>query len=135
MSLKITQAICNQLVALAKQSSPIEAGGYLAAKEGMVVAVYALTNVERSEEHFSFDPKEQFAALRESRAKGLELCAVFHSHPTSPARPSAEDIALAYDPNMLYVIVSLAEGREDIKAFRIKNQKVFPEPLELVKDG
>ena len=119
----------------AKKEAPLEACGYLAAKNGMIAALYALTNIDKSGEHFSFDPKEQFAALRDARTKGLEICAVYHSHPASPARPSEEDIKLAHDPQMLYVIVSLAQEREEVKAFRIKNKSVEPVALEVIDNA
>ena len=119
----------------AKKEAPLEACGYLAAKNGMIAALYALTNIDKSGEHFSFDPKEQFAALRDARTKGLEICAVYHSHPASPARPSEEDIKLAHDPQMLYVIVSLAQEREDVRAFRIKNKSVEPVALEVIDNA
>ena len=119
----------------AKKEAPLEACGYLAAKDGMIAALYALTNIDKSGEHFSFDPKEQFAAVRDARTKGLEICAVYHSHPASPARPSEEDIKLAHDPQMLYLIVSLAQEREDVRAFRIKNKSVEPVALEVIDNA
>lgn len=132
--MKITKEIVERLVSHAKKEAPVEACGYLAAQDGTIVAAYELTNTDRSQEHFSFSPEEQFTTMRDARAKGLEICVVYHSHPATPARPSAEDIALAYDPKILYVIVSLAGGREEIKAFKIIDQKVTPETLELVND-
>ena len=56
-----------------------------------------------------------------SREMGIDLIAVYHSHPKSPARMSKEDIKLAYDPNVSYVIVSLMNNSEDIKSFTIKD--------------
>ncbi|MEC9236446.1 MAG: SIS domain-containing protein, partial [Pseudomonadota bacterium] len=38
--------------------------------------------------------KEQFKVLKESRAAGLQLLSVYHSHPESPARLSLEDLRL-----------------------------------------
>jgi len=132
--MKIKKSIIGELLNHAKVESPVEACGYLAARDGVIKDFYRLTNVDRSGEHFSFDPKEQFAALKDARAKGLKICAVYHSHPKSPARPSLEDIKLAYDPDMLYVIVSLDAGREDVKAFDIKHRRVEPVELEVVSD-
>jgi len=82
---------------------------------------YGLTNIDNSPEHFSFDPKEQFATVKDARSKGLQLLANFHSHPETPARPSQEDIRLAFDPNILYFIISFAAEKPDIKAFKIVN--------------
>lgn len=132
--MKILERVIRQLVLEAKKASPIEACGYLAAKNGVIIYACALTNVDASSEHFSFDPKEQFAALKDIRSKGLEICAVYHSHPASPARPSPEDIKLAYDPHMLYVIVSLAGDKEEVGAFKITNQEAQAVSLEAVVD-
>ena len=131
---KIIKSVITEMVNHAKKESPLEACGYLCAARGVVVASYALTNIDKSNEHFSFDPKEQFSVVKDARAKGLEICAVYHSHPASPARPSLEDIKLAHDPNVSYVIVSLADGQEEVKAFSIKNNVVAPIDLEVIDD-
>jgi len=133
-AVKILERVIRQLVLEAKKESPVEACGYLAAKNGVITYAYALTNIDASSEHFSFDPKEQFAALRNIRLRGLEICAAYHSHPASPAWPSLEDIKLAHDPGMLYVIISLVENKEDVRAFKIINQKAQAVSLEVVVD-
>lgn len=132
--MKIKGRIIEEIMLHAKREAPVEACGYLANKDGIIVRHYELTNMDQSNEHFSFDPKEQFAAVRDARTNGLEICAVYHSHPHTPARPSQEDIKLAFDPELSYVIVSLADCREDVKSFRIRNTKVEPENLEIVDD-
>ena len=130
--MKIKRETLAKIVNHAQKIAPIEACGYLAAKDGIVNKHYELTNIDQSEVHFSFDPKEQFAAIKDARAQGLEVVAVYHSHPASPARPSGEDIRLAYDPNISYVIVSLANGQEDVKSFKIKNSQVSSETIEIL---
>jgi proteasome lid subunit RPN8/RPN11 len=130
--MKIKRNIISQIIEHAKRDAPVEACGYLAAKDGIVSRYYDLTNIDHSQEHFSFDPKEQFAVVKDARAKGYEVCAVYHSHPATPARPSVEDIKLAYDPGISYVIVSLAGGKEDVKSFKIAGGKAEREDLEIV---
>jgi len=112
--------------------APIEACGYLSLKDGVLAGIHELTNCDNSPEHFSCDPQEQFAAIKRARARGVSLEAVYHSHPASPARPSAEDIRLAHDAQKLYVIVSLADGRDEVRAFWIKGGRVIEEALEVV---
>lgn len=120
----------------AKKDAPIEACGYLAERQdGVITAYYPLFNVDRTSEHFSFDPKEQFAAMRDARSKGLNLRAVYHSHPHTPAWPSEEDKKLAYDSGMSYVIVSLAYDREDVKAFKIDAEAAREIVMEIIDDG
>lgn len=131
--MKIKKDIIKKIIAHAKQGAPIEMCGYLAGQDNVVNKHYELTNVDNSEDHFTFDPQEQFATIKDARANGLDVCAVYHSHPVTPARPSQEDIRLAYDPNISYVIVSLADGGEDVKSFKIKDAQVTPEDIEIVE--
>ena len=130
--LKIKQEIIDRIAEHGRQEAPLEACGYLAEKDGLVCRHFELTNIDRSPIHYSMDPAEQFATVRDCRAQGLAIKAVYHSHPETPARPSAEDIKLAYDPSLSYVIVSLAEPVPTIKSFIIKNGAVQQEPLEII---
>ena len=130
--LRIPQQIISDLFEHAKTGLPEEVCGYLAGTGREVTRQFRLTNIDHSNEHFSFDPKEQFQVVREARNAGLEILANYHSHPETPARPSQEDIRLAYDPNISYVIVSLAAELPDIKSFRIKNGEVEKEEIQIV---
>lgn len=129
--MKMTQQVFNELIAHALKEAPIEACGYLAEKDDVVSMSLPLTNIDAAADHFSMDPKEQFESIRRIRIDGMKLCAVYHSHPATLARPSPEDIRLAFDPNLSYVIVSLLDGRT-VKSFRIKNGVVYPEEITIV---
>jgi proteasome lid subunit RPN8/RPN11 len=129
--IRIPDAIFAQMVAAAKREAPDEACGYLAGHETTAEKFIELTNADHSPEHFTLDPKEQFAALKTARADGMKLFAIWHSHPASPARPSLEDIRLAFDPDIVYVILSLAAEAPYAKAFRIRKGEVTNVELEL----
>lgn len=131
--IKIKNDVYNMIVQHAEKDSPIEACGYLAGKDNVVSKHYELTNIDNSSEHYSLDPKEQFQIIRNARSDGLEILAVYHSHPKTPARMSQEDIKLAYDPHISYVIISLADG-VDIKSFKIKNNNSEIEQLEVINE-
>jgi proteasome lid subunit RPN8/RPN11 len=122
--IEIPQHILDAIVAQAKAELPNEACGLLAGAGDTVRRHYPLINTDHSPEHFSFDPKEQFITLKEARKEGWKIIANYHSHPSTPARPSDEDIRLAYDPNIVYVIVSLAGDLPSVKAFSIVNRVV-----------
>lgn len=128
--MRIRKEILDEIKEHAKGSFPIEACGYLASKDGILGDIYKMTNVDNSTDHFSFDPQEQINVYLDSKSKGLRLDAVYHSHPYTPARPSQEDIKLAYDPNISYVIASLSEEEIVIKSFRIVNGEVTQEEIE-----
>jgi proteasome lid subunit RPN8/RPN11 len=65
-------------------------------------------------------PEDQFKVISEIRKKGWILLGNFHSHPATPSRPSAEDIRLAFDPSLSYVIISLQDTQPVLKSFRIR---------------
>ena len=132
--LKIDQEIIDKLIAHGRNEAPLEACGYLAEKDGVICQYFELTNIDKSPIHFSMDPAEQFAAAKICRNQGLKIRAVYHTHPETPARPSDEDIKLAYDQSLSYVIVSLAEAKPSIKSFIIQKGVVEPEPLEILID-
>ena len=107
---------------------PNESCGLLAGikenEEITVTRVYLLTNLDASREHFSMDPKEQLAALKDARANGYKIIGNFHSHPESPSRPSEEDKRLAFDPNIEYLILSLMDAENPVlKAFGVDKEK------------
>ncbi len=121
----ITESAYQSILAQAQKDAPVESCGYLLGPDKETATEnYPMTNIDHSEEHFSFDPKEQFAAIKYARQQGLKIVGNWHSHPASPSRPSEEDKRLAYDPNILYFILSLAEEKPVLNAFRIAEGEV-----------
>jgi [CysO sulfur-carrier protein]-S-L-cysteine hydrolase len=127
--MKITKAVIEMILIHAKKDAPIETCGFLMGPEGFITHSLEITNMEQRPDHFTFDPKEQFAAYRTVKELGIEIIGAYHSHPATPAQPSEEDIRLAFDPKLLYMIVSLADDVESVKAFYIRNGNVEEEPL------
>lgn len=131
--MKITTSVLRSITEHAIRELPLEACGYLAQENDIVTKHYELRNLDHRSDHFTMDHKEQFAAVRDMRANGLKLAAVYHSHPETPARPSQEDIRLANDPDISYVIISLADqGKTVIKSFKIRKGTVSFEQIKAV---
>lgn len=128
--MEIINDVLLQIIERARLDAPIEACGYLLGRDDTVLENYQMTNVDNSSEHFMLDPREQFAALRYARANNLKIMANWHSHPASPARPSAEDLRLANDPNIRYAILSLFEGVH-LNSFRIINGTIVDKQVHL----
>jgi proteasome lid subunit RPN8/RPN11 len=62
------------------------------------------------------------------------MLAIYHSHPETPARPSAEDIRLALTPNVVYVIVSLLNiNGSAVKGFSIAGTNVTEVPIKILE--
>jgi [CysO sulfur-carrier protein]-S-L-cysteine hydrolase len=119
--LQLPKHIYDGIIEQAQRELPNEACGLLVGLDDEVKQQFPLTNIDHSPEHFSFDPAEQFNVMRAARAEGYKIVANYHSHTETPSLPSEEDIRLAYDPNILYLIVSLAAEVPTLKAFRIVN--------------
>lgn len=118
--LSIPKEILELVVAHAQEGFPLEVCGILGGNGDAVSSHHPMTNTDASNDHFMMDPKEQFAVVKALRAKGEEMLVIYHSHPESPARPSAEDIRLALTPNVCHLIVSLQDRNNPVaKAFRI----------------
>ena len=138
--MKIPLNIIEELIVQAEKDAPDESCGYLLGTispstgggqgEALVTENYWMENIDHSSEHFSFAPKDQFAALRYAREHGLKILANWHSHPASPSRPSQEDIRLANDPSIRYAILSLHDGIH-LNSFKILNGEVVDKEVHL----
>jgi proteasome lid subunit RPN8/RPN11 len=131
-TLKFPRHIYDELISHARAGFPLEVCGILGGQGETIARLWRMTNSDASNEHFSMLPKEQFAVAKEMRGDGLEMLAVYHSHPESPARPSSEDIRLAHTPGISHVIVSLLNPEEPVlKSFKISAGAVTPGEVEI----
>jgi proteasome lid subunit RPN8/RPN11 len=128
--LTIPQSLFRELVDHARKQAPIEACGILGGRGDHVEVFHPMINTDNSADHFLMDPGEQFKVVRALRAAGQRMLAIHHSHPASPARPSAEDIRLALTPDVLYTILSLQDANAPVlKAFSVDDGVVVEHPL------
>lgn len=109
----ITAEAYASILEQAQKDAPIESCGYALGEieeDGtpLITYNYPIENIDHAEEHFTMDPRQQFAAIKYARANKLKVIGNWHSHPASPSRPSEEDKRLALDPNIMYLIMSLA---------------------------
>ncbi len=130
--LKIKKNVYDDMINHAKEGFPLEVCGYLGEKDGIVSRIRKMKNTDESNEHFTFDPAEQFKVIRNFRDDDYKAVVVYHSHPETPSRPSKEDIRLAYDPDVSYIIVSLADSTAVVKSFRIENSNMTLEDIEII---
>lgn len=125
-----------EIVDHAHQGRPNEICGLIASHDGRPVKLYRTTNNDsRPRVRYNVDPLELLNALREMEDRGWKLMAIYHSHPMGEAYPSGTDIGLAYYPDAVYLIVSLADEQPVVRAFRILNGQVTEEDLEIVDEG
>jgi proteasome lid subunit RPN8/RPN11 len=127
MTVTINKNDYERILAHARENLPEEACGLIAGidrEDGVreIKKVYLLTNIDHTNEHFSIDPKDQLASIKDMRAEGFKPLGNWHSHPESPSRPSEEDKRLANDSNASYLILSLEEADNPVlNAFHVES--------------
>ncbi len=128
--LELSRDQAKALITHAQEEAPNECCGLLAGRNGRVERVYPGTNVDHSPYTYLMDPKEQLAAFKDMEAAGLDLVGIYHSHTHTAAYPSRTDVAKAFYPDALYVIVSLAKrDAPDIRAFRVADGQIHEESV------
>ena len=132
--LGIPRPIYQVMLAHLQTTYPQEGCGFLAGKvdaAGHTAHVTQLSVVENrlcSPTAYEMEPEQQLQAMLSGEAHGEQILAVYHSHPYGPAFPSATDLAQAYYPELIYVIVSLQQRAHPIaRAFYLRGQTVHLE--------
>ena len=128
----IPRKITNQLLHQAQVSPDQEICGLIGSRENIPTTCYLIDNIaDNPAQRFLLDPKQQIAALSTMREHNEQLFAIYHSHPTTPALPSATDIAMAAYPEALYLIISLnTKGVLELRGFKMTHNP--PQEIELV---
>jgi [CysO sulfur-carrier protein]-S-L-cysteine hydrolase len=124
---RLTSAQRDELIAHAREESPLECCGYVTIRGGRVQQVVRGENKMRSKMGYDLDDASlrRFAFLED---EGLKP-GIYHSHPRSAAEPSQQDINVAQYPSALYLIVGFPDGEPDLRAWWIRDRKVEEEEL------
>jgi len=122
-STTLPRALANELLRQAQSGDDEEICGLIAARSGRASRCYPIPNIaDKPQRRYIMDPASQINALRDMRNNNEELFAIYHSHPSSPAEPSAIDLAEASYPEALYLIISLnTKGVLEIRGFRLQS--------------
>src|SRR5688572_13626451 len=116
--LSIHQHVIDAVIAHARDDAPNECCGLLGGRGATIDALMRARNLNQSATEYLVDPRDHFAAIRLWRTEGREVVGAYHSHPSSPAVPSATDVRAALDAAFAYVIVSLQDAdRPDLRAY------------------
>lgn len=100
----------------AEQAYPRECCGLLVGHGGggdfTVTSIEPSANLEPSgaPDRFEIDPTLRIRLQRALRGGNEAIIGHYHSHPDHPAEPSATDRAMAYEPEMVWLITAVAGG-------------------------
>ena len=126
----ISAELLQAVIDAARDGVPNEACGLLAgpayvADGGAPSRYVPLRNAAESPYRYMIDAEEQLRVWLELEDGGEVPWAIVHSHVSSVAQPSATDVGLAYFPDSLYVICSLADpDRPTVRAWSIRDGAV-----------
>jgi len=99
----------NQMIDHLSAVYPEEGCGLAAGNNNLVSQIYPIENILHSQTAYEMDPLSQVKTMLAIETQANALLAIYHSHPHGPATPSETDIAQAYYPEAIYLIISLAE--------------------------
>ena len=127
----IARALLQEMIDHAMAHRPNEACGMVAGVGSRATHVYPATNAEASPVRYLMEPRDQLRIMQDMEEHDWDLLGIFHSHTHTAAYPSQTDVSLAYYPDALYVIVSLAdEAHPVVRAFHIVEGRIREEPIE-----
>lgn len=132
-SIHLPASYYREIISHAREGKPNEICGLIAGKDGSPVKLYRTTNNDpRPRVRYNVEPMQLLEILREIEQNGWVLQAIYHSHPMSEAYPSGTDTSLAYYPETVYLICSLADDRSpEVRAFNIVDGEVTELVLEI----
>jgi len=130
-------AIREAIVAHAREAYPDEACGLIvgdapAAAGGDALRFEATRNKAASPYRYEIDPDDLYRLTLSTDDADEVFWGIVHSHTHTPAVPSPTDVGLAFYPDALYLLVSLADDQADpatgepgVRAWRILGGEVF----------
>jgi [CysO sulfur-carrier protein]-S-L-cysteine hydrolase len=78
---------------------------------------------------YEIHPEDLLRLTIATEEAGEEFWAIVHSHTHSAPRPSLTDVGLAFYPDAIYLLVSLADDKPGVAAWRIVGGEIHPVEL------
>jgi [CysO sulfur-carrier protein]-S-L-cysteine hydrolase len=132
--MRIARSMLDEIVAQARAEAPNECCGLVGTRDGRAVRLFKTRNAAASPLRYEVDSKELLHAYTAIDDAGLDVGIIYHSHTRSAPEPSQTDINLALFPDAVYLIVGVADERDDVRAWHIRDGRVSEAPLELEED-
>jgi proteasome lid subunit RPN8/RPN11 len=121
----------DEIIAHAREEAPNECCGLLVGKGSAIDECVRARNLLASPTRYLLDPADHVAAIRRLRGSDRSVIGAYHSHPSSPALPSATDRAEIFYSDFLWVIVSLLDPEGEVAAFRLSGGDLTALPILL----
>ncbi|HUN52191.1 MAG TPA: M67 family metallopeptidase [Candidatus Sulfotelmatobacter sp.] len=139
--LHLAQPLLRRLVEAGEAAYPEEACALLVGRGGIgdirhVERIELSANVaDDRQSRFEVDPGLRIGLERELRGGSRRIVGVWHSHPDGAAAPSATDAAMAFEPDLVWLITAVAGGQAVASAaFAVNDHGPGFRPLALLSD-
>lgn len=128
----IPQHLYNKILAHALKTPEIEVCGLVFGDQQQTHCIPVPNTSKLPANHYEMSSTFLLSTLKYCRHNQQNLIAIYHSHPTSEAYPSATDIQMAYYPDALYLIISTKVIQNPvINGFHIQQGEVVEIPIFL----
>jgi [CysO sulfur-carrier protein]-S-L-cysteine hydrolase len=131
--IELRAKLWQQLVTHAREALPYEAVGFLAGPTGRIATAIPLPNIA-PRGAFLVDPHAQYLAERRIQREGMQLLAIYHSHPTGGTQLSPLDIEFAKERACLHLVIALdpaRPGHEVAAAYDLQASKARAVAIEI----
>jgi proteasome lid subunit RPN8/RPN11 len=127
----VPRRVLDDIRSHAAQEAPRECCGVLIGADDRVLESVRAGNLAGGVSRFEIDPRDHIRAIREARARSLDVIGFYHSHPRSPAYPSETDVAEAGYAGVVHLIAGVGANGEEARLFRIDGAQILELRLEV----
>ena len=72
--------------------------------------------------HFEIDPQVRFDVMRELDGSSNRIIGHYHSHPNEAAVPSERDLSMAFEPEMIWIVIGVTEDQvTEMRAYCVQD--------------
>jgi [CysO sulfur-carrier protein]-S-L-cysteine hydrolase len=124
----LTAAQLTKLMEVAKDALPNESCAFLLGHNDRVAKILPMRNIDQSPVTFSIEPTDLIYAYNLAESKGMDVIAIFHSHPAK-AWPSSTDMKFMEINPVIWVIYSTTQNQ--LKAFVYDDDDDFIKEIDI----
>ena len=133
LTLQLKAEHLREIILQAQTDYPHEICGIILGKGQTSLEIVPVTNTALSPRTtFEMAPLEILAVFERIDQEDIQLIAFYHSHPSSPPKPSSTDLAQGYYPTTPMLILGKQDSVWTPKAFYLRKDHFIPLALEII---
>ncbi|MFM1653708.1 Mov34/MPN/PAD-1 family protein [Brevibacillus sp. B_LB10_24] len=136
IKLKLDGKVLKRLIAEGREALPYEYSALLAGRGATITCHFANVSETAATETFSWSGPALLTTLQLLRERELRWLGCVHTHPRTPAIPSAADHAGWHYPELSYWILSLARpDQPELKLYQMAGGRFFAREFKITDEG